>query len=237
VPSGKFQESFNAVPRLEGEWIDRAVFRAEHGIPSDAFVLVLCSRAISEKGWQTAIDVTASLASIHDVAIHLVLIGDGPAAKQLKSVNQHFDFVHFMGHVDNPQRYFRCFDLGIFPSTFGGETFPLFILECFQAGLPVVSTDIGEIPRIICGVDTVSPGATVPWTDTPEQIRIKLVEAISEIVADESAYLNMCAAAAAAAERFSIQRLADLYESIFQAVIEAEPQNTADLSVENLTSH
>ncbi len=217
-----FQDSFNAVPRLKGEWIDRAAFRAEHGIPSDAFVLVLCSRAIHEKGWHIAIEVTTALASLHHVEIYLVLIGDGPVAKELKIANEHLDFVRFLGHLDEPQRYFRCFDLGIFPSTFDGETFPLFILECFQAGLPVVSTDIGEIPRLICGVDAVSPGATVPWTDASETISRKMVGAILEILGDQEGYSRMCAAAAATSERFSIERLADLYEDVFQNVSPAQ---------------
>ena len=53
----------------------------------------------------------------------------------------------FLGKINTPVRYFKCFDMGIFPTTFLGETFPLFLFKYFQAGLPVITTDIGEIPQ------------------------------------------------------------------------------------------
>ena len=49
--------------------------------------------------------------------------------------------------------------MGLFPTRFEGETFPLFLLECFEAGLPVATTDIGEIPRIMEG--ELPPGIVV----------------------------------------------------------------------------
>jgi glycosyltransferase involved in cell wall biosynthesis len=50
--------------------------------------------------------------------------------------------------VDAPWRYFGAFDLGLLPSTFAGESFPRFLLECFQASVPAVATDLGAIPQL-----------------------------------------------------------------------------------------
>ena len=144
------RQSFNAVAAFKGRWIDRAAFREEHGISSDAFVLVQISRAIEEKGWGIAVDVAAKAAKETGRDVRLVLIGAGPAADRLRQLPAaKLRHVTFLGQVDMPMRYLHCFDAAIFPSTFDGETFPLFLLEAFAAGLPVVSTDIGEIAHIM----------------------------------------------------------------------------------------
>ena len=145
----KLLQSFNAVPAYQREWIDRDEFRTKYAIPSEAFVFVLCSRAIEAKGWRRAIEITERLSTLCGRPVHLVLIGDGPIAGELEAEHEHSPLVTFLGQVNSPVRYFKCFDMGIFPTTFQGETFPLFLLECFQAGLPVITTDIGEIPRIM----------------------------------------------------------------------------------------
>ena len=110
------------------------------------------------KGWRTAINVVQRDLPASGRPVHLVLIGDGPVANELKERYETSTLVTFLGQIDSPMRYFKCFDMGIFPSRFEGETFPLFLLECFESGLPVATTDIGEIPRIMAGVLEQAPG-------------------------------------------------------------------------------
>ena len=214
VSSAGFQRSFNALPAPRAGKIQRADFVAEHGIDSRAFIFVICSRAIREKGWQIAID--AMLEASHSLPrkLHLVLIGDGPALADLKNANSNSNCLTFMGHVDNPARYFGCFEAGIYPSTYSGESFPLFLLECFQAGLPVISSDIAEIPIIMGAEPTKRPGAIVNHLAPESTMVSEFAKLIAKLTSDDHTYEAMRVNAHSASDRFSMRALADLYESV-----------------------
>ncbi len=222
-----FRRSFNAVPLQAEEWKDRAAFRVQHGIAADTFVMVICSRAIQEKGWRTAIEVTKELNGHAGKKFHLVLIGDGAALPDLKAEYGHDPELTFLGHVDRPSRLLRCFDLGIFPSVYAGETFPLFLLECFSAGIPVVTTDIGEIPDIMGSEPDARPGTLVSVTSGTASIREGMVDHVREIVTGAGVYTKMCHNAGRANERFSMKRLGDLYEEVFRNAV---AQSVSELS-------
>ena len=85
--------------------------------------------------------------------------------------------------------------MGVFPSTYSGETFPLFMLECFQAGLPVVGTDIGEIPRIFGASMAERPGILLAHQLPAEALLAQAIEALGGIIGSEAIYDVMCAAA------------------------------------------
>jgi glycosyltransferase involved in cell wall biosynthesis len=150
-----------------------------------------------------------------------VLIGDGPIAAQLKEKYLDSPSITFLGLVDNPIRYFRCFDMGIFPSTFRGETFPLFLLECFQAELPVITTDIGEIPRIMGADPDKRPGATVDCLASRDVICRDMTRILREILADDISYENMRANAHEASKRFSLTALGDFYQQLTDEILGA----------------
>jgi glycosyltransferase involved in cell wall biosynthesis len=213
IVRGNAQRIFNALPDFEGEWVDRAAFRAEHGIAHDAFVMVLCSRAIEEKGWGVAIDVAREATKRSSRPIHLVLIGDGPYLDIARAKAAGLRNVTFLGRLEAPLRYFRCFDVGIFPSTYGGESFPLFLLECFQAGLPVVTTNVGAVPEMM-GADPA--GVVVPRHTDAEFLTTRFAEAVHLIANDEAQYQSMQRRAVERSCRYGIEKLADLYEEIFR---------------------
>lgn len=218
VPSSVFAKSFNAVPPYLGERVDRAKFRKQHGISKDAFVLFICSRAIVEKGWQIAVNVIKRLAAGAKRPVHLVLIGEGPAATELQAANVDLACVTFLGHVASPIRYFKCFDLAVFPSTFAGETFPLFLLECFQEGLPAVSTDIGEIPYIMGEPADQRPGAMVKFNQDAAQIESDMVATVGEIIDNKRLYAAWRKNALKVSKKFSLERLVDFYLSAFHSL-------------------
>lgn len=228
---GSFRRSFNAVPAPAGPAVDRIEFRRQHDIPEDALVTYLCSRAIPEKGWRLAIEAVQLVRELSSRPVWLVLIGDGPAAVELKQIYAALDWVIFLGHTDNPSRYFGAFDLGIFPSTFSGETFPMFLLECFQAGRPVVATDIGEIPSIVGKDARTRAGVLVSHQAPRADIVYAVAGAIAGLAQNATRYEAMCANARRASADFSMERLAQSYIELFTKLVNEAEQTGERRSV------
>jgi glycosyltransferase involved in cell wall biosynthesis len=80
----------------------------------------------------------------------LVIVGDGaerPALERLAaelSVSQH---VLFAGHSAEAARWMASFD--VFALSSDTEQMPLSVLEAMAAGLPVVSTDVGDVRHMV----------------------------------------------------------------------------------------
>lgn len=132
------------------------------GLRADAVVLCLTSRAIRSKGWAEAMRLTDRLNREGHV-VDLILLGEGPDFNALHAGKP--DNVHFLGQVPNPQAYFELADIGLLPSYFVGESLPLVLLEMMAKYLPLVASDIGEIPWII-GTGNDAAGLIVPRTAT-----------------------------------------------------------------------
>lgn len=205
-----FEKSFNAVPQFEGPFERREELVKANGIDPSAFIFVQCSRAIREKGWREAALAMQEASKAAGRPLHLVLIGDGPDLAELREEFVNEKRVSFMGHIDNPVRYFRCFDAAIFPSYFKGETFPLFLLECFQAGLPVIATRIGEIPQLFESINGCTPGQLVDLKGEAPDAN-QLAASVVELVGNETKYRSMKDAAAVITKKYNMVELAKFY--------------------------
>ncbi|MGC2774962.1 MAG: glycosyltransferase family 4 protein, partial [Bradyrhizobium sp.] len=215
-----FEKSFNAVPEFAGPFEERDAFVAAHSIDPAAFIFVQCSRAIKEKGWRNAALAIREASKTVKRPLHLVLIGDGPDLASLREEFAEERRVTFMGHVDNPVRYFRCFDAAIFPSYFKGETFPLFLLECFQAGLPVIASRIGEIPQLFEVQSAGGPGDLIEFRGDEPDLN-QLLRAVVKFVEGGDSYRAMSNAAHVVAAKFDMKQLAGLYVRTCSSLLKA----------------
>jgi glycosyltransferase involved in cell wall biosynthesis len=96
----------------------------------------------------------------------------------------------------------------IYASSSHWEGLPVAVLEAMMAGLPIVSTSVGDIPRVV----TSDTGILVPPHEP-----VCLAEALSELVrAPEKAHAMGTAARRRAMQEYSldtwIKRLTSLYE-------------------------
>ena len=194
----------------------RVIDRSTLGISSDAFVLCLASRAISEKGWYEAIKIVCAARELSGKAIHLLLLGDGPVASALRSEGVP-DFVHLLGFADNPVDYFAMSDLGFLPSQFRGECVPLSIIECLCAGKPVVASDIGGIRAMLTTRNGVA-GALITLQDWKVPIS-ESASIIADFASDHLRYQYARSAVKEAAERFRMDSVLSDHENAYRLVM------------------
>jgi glycosyltransferase involved in cell wall biosynthesis len=99
--------------------------------------------------------------------IRVVVLGDGEMRNELEDIVKRSgleDKVIFAGHLYEPFRVFRYFDVMVFPSI--SEGFPIAHLEAAGYGLAVIATKVGSVDEIIINNKT---GILVP-PKSPEKI-------------------------------------------------------------------
>ena len=79
--------------------------------------------------------------------LHLVLVGTGPAEKELKEKYGDIPNVHFLGWREDVPQILRASDIFVLPSL--REAFGLVLLEAMASGVIVVATDNGGTKDII----------------------------------------------------------------------------------------
>ena len=84
------------------------------------------------------------------------------------------EFVHLVGFKSNVRDYLAAADVGLLPSEYAGESFPLLIIDSFFAGRPVVSSNLGEVPSMIedAGIVFDLVGGKVPVDKLAEILRM-----------------------------------------------------------------
>jgi len=142
----------------------------------------------------------------------LRLLGDGilrHELQQLAATLSVADAVCFEGFDLDVARFLGSIDVYVISSR--SEGLPLTLLEAMGAGLPVVTTAVGEVPRII-------GAARGGWLCPPSSPE-KLAEAMAKAL-EEPDLSTMGAANRRAAEQYySAERMAHDYEALYGAIL------------------
>jgi glycosyltransferase involved in cell wall biosynthesis len=194
------------------------IARDDLDVGLDDFVLCLVSRAIPDKGWEEAIDAVAWANARSSRKIHLILIGDGPEFDRLKTQTPH-EIVRFLGFRSNIRDYFAMSDMGLLPTRFKGESYPLVLIDCLQSGKPVIASNIGEIRSML---DTEEGLAGELFDLDGWSIPVEILgEIILRLAAHPANYQELLRRVPFAAAKFDPEKMVDKYESVYMASLAA----------------
>lgn len=158
-------------------------WREERGFKESDRIITFVSRLVWEKNLQTFVDTIDKLQH-EDSSIRAMIVGDGPAKKELEHM---LPEAHFTGFVtgDDLSRAYANSDVFLFPSE--TETFGNVTLEAMSSGLPCVVADAtGSRSLVESGVN----GFLAPPRDTQA-----FAKGVSKIVEDEQLWKEMRKAA------------------------------------------
>ena len=192
---------------LERELIN-PIPRADLNIPENSFVACVVSRAIPQKGWQAAIDSVKRANENDGRRIDLILVGAGEMYDKLKGNVP--EFVHLVGFKSNVRDYLAAADIGLLPSEYAGESFPLLIIDSFFAGRPVVSSNLGEVPAMI-------EDAGIVFDLVNGKVSVAELARILRTLADNpERYEQMKRRVEVVAEKFWIEHVAEKYIDVYR---------------------
>jgi glycosyltransferase involved in cell wall biosynthesis len=91
-----------------------------------------------------------AFAAIPVPGARLVIVGSGPESERIAAEARRLgvaERVLLPGFLADPSRYLGLFD--IFALSSDSEQFPISLVEAMAAGLPVVATDVGDVPDMV----------------------------------------------------------------------------------------
>lgn len=168
----------NAAPIID-QCYSRKAFRSELNFDENDILLVYTGRIVEDKGIDVLLQAMVSL--IDD--IKLVLVGDG-CIDQYKILSQKLGIekrTFFLGKRNDVLEILAGCDIFVFP-TFH-ENLSNSLLEACASGLPIIATNIGGNPEVICnGVE----GYLIP-SRNPDA----LVDAVNKMTMDKERMRRM----------------------------------------------
>jgi glycosyltransferase involved in cell wall biosynthesis len=213
VPSSKVETVLNGIDT--DRYTDRNMrsqIRASFGIAEGAKVVGTVGRLNEVKSQNLLLRAVAELGTDHG-NVHILLVGDGPERASLERLASELGLAsrtHFAGYQQNPEHFLSAMDA--FALTSRIEGLPLALLEAWAAGIPVVSSAVGGVPKVV--VDGES-GFLFPNGDVPA-----LTKALVKLLTDRNAATKMAAAGLARVrEQYSLERMATDYEKRYRSLI------------------
>jgi glycosyltransferase involved in cell wall biosynthesis len=185
--------------RTNREGIRRDV-RHELGVPPDDVLILTVANLRPEKGYGILLE-AARILMTKGLPVSFASVGYGPLADELNRIHADLglgDRFRFLGPRADVLRLLTGADVFTLPSHHEG--LPVSVMEATSAGLPLVLSAVGEIPRIFTdGVDAllVPPGRVDLLAASLERVvrEPTLREELGKAVLDRSATFDVTSAA------------------------------------------
>jgi glycosyltransferase involved in cell wall biosynthesis len=185
--------------------------RKELGIPENAPVVGAVGHLRAEKRFERLLDACASLDGVH-----VLIVGEGetrPLLEERAARPELAGRVHLAGYRPDPERFYRAMDL--FAITSDTEQMPVCLLEAMATGLPVVSTDVGDVRGVL---PSEQAAHLVPLLG--EDTAAALCRQIAALLRDPEGRSRLGQAnRRRVEERFTFERMRDAYREVYHAAL------------------
>ena len=111
------------------------------------FIFGMIARGMESKGWEIAIKAFIELKGKYDNCKLYLAYTDSEFMSTLKGEYQNINGLLFKGFVDEPEAFMNSIDSLLLPTW--DDCLPLSIIEALSNNVPVISTNVGEIPFMI----------------------------------------------------------------------------------------
>lgn len=217
APRAKFAVIRLGIPLEErlGDPTSDLDYRRPYGIAEDAFVVGWVGRMTGVKDTASALEIVCAVREQGIDAV-LCLVGDGPDRSRLEQVAHDLGIAracYFVGYQEDVAGYYRLFDAFLLPSVTEGT--PVSAIESLASATPVVAYRVGGVPDVVRdGVDgyLVAAGSI-------EKAAGRLVA----LARDPALRARLGEAGRARVlGRYSVSRLVDDVDRLYQALLEAK---------------
>ena len=206
VGKGYPPDRFSFVPQA----IDLQKFEQEARVPAEtdqSNTIISVANLKPVKDHRTLLRASGLLRK-REIAHKLWIVGDGPERSNLEAlarqlgVNEH---VTFMGSQARTVPLLKAASVFVLTSRWEGA--PTAILEAMAAGLPVVASNVGEVPRLV--EDGISGRLVEPGNVEG------FASAIEQLLADSALRQRWATAARERVQQFSFAATIPVYERLF----------------------
>lgn len=212
VPTDRFVAIPNAVEPFTGKSITREEAFRRLNIPPRSKLVLAIGRLWAQKGYQDLIWAGELMAVAHGDA-WLVIVGDGPQRERLlqfRDDTRAENTVRFAGERTDTRELLSAADLLLNGSLYEGQSNT--ILEAMSQGVPVVASDIPGNRDLVVHEQT---GYLYPVGDINNLTRFS-----TRLLQDEQLWSRMSQAAAARArEEFSLTRMVQRHDEIYEKLL------------------
>ena len=186
--------------------------RASYGFAEDETLLITVGRLVARKAIAQLIQL---MGRWRGRRIHLLIVGTGPQERMLHEMvsEQRLNSqVHFMGYVEEAEKFRILQMCDLFVSTSQHEGFCLAFLEAMACGLPIVCYDHGGQRDFLCNQKT---GYLIPLNDLT-----LFADRCEWLIEQGTLRQQISQENQRRAEEFCIDRCAAEYEGVFRAALQ-----------------
>jgi glycosyltransferase involved in cell wall biosynthesis len=186
--------------------------RDSFGLPDDAPVVMQVGVFREEKNQVGALEAVAGIRAA-GLGAHLVFIGDGPTKAAVEARAAELGagaWAHFLGRRSDVPALLPLADVLVQPSL--ADAMPLTVMEAMAIGVPVVATEVGDVPSMLEG----RAGLLVPPAD-----RAALEAALTGLLTDPGRRAALGAAGEEIAAGRDSATMVRSYEDLFASAAAA----------------